>query len=194
MLEQGTFQGVRILALDPGTSTMGFAPLIVFPETREIRAVGVFTHNADRALKDMREIEGVHGSRMSRLMAHANCMANLLNTFRPDYIIAESPFAKRRFPNAYGALCECLQTVRMTAFNYRPFLPFEVIDPVSAKQNLGVGKGKGKRAELKDKSLVMQAVLNRGDLSFDEYCVMDEHSYDATAIGLYFIDNQLFSQ
>lgn len=192
MLQQPTGSSViKVLGIDPGTDTMGFAPLVYDPATGLITGVGVHTYVASKDYRFRKESIAVHGEKYTRLFAHADHLRDVLETFDPDYIIAEAIFYSRGRAQAYRGLSECWMMIRAAVHQWKPTIPVLEIEPVPAKQNLGVGVGKGKRAELKDKLLVERAVLRRKDMTFDADSRPNEHSYDATAIGLYLIDNLL---
>lgn len=192
MLLQPTGSGlIKILGIDPGTDTMGYAPLVYDPVTRKITGKGVHTFSAKYEYKYRKECVDIHGEKYTRLFAQADHLASLLNEFEPDYIIGEAIYYSRRRAQAFRGLSECWMVIRSVVNQWKPTFPIMQIEPVPAKQNLGVGVGKGKRAELKDKGLVEREVLRRKDMTFDADSNPDEHSFDATAIGLYLIDHQL---
>lgn len=182
---------IKVLGIDPGTDTMGYAPLIFDPATGETTGVGVHTYVASKEYRFRKESIDIHGEKFTRLFAHADHLACLLEDFQPDYIIAEAIFYRRGRAQAYRGLAECWMMIRTVVNRWKPTAPIMQIEPVPAKQNLGVGVGRGKRAELKNKTLVERAVLRRKDMTFDADSHPNEHSYDATAIGLYLIDNLL---
>ena len=182
---------IKVLGIDPGTDTMGYAPLVLDTDTMQITGIGVHTYKAARDYKYKRSSVEYYGDKYTRFFLHADHLVELLETFEPDYVIGEAIFHRRGRTQAFRGLAECWMMIRSVCQRYRLTLPIEQIEPVPVKQNLGVGVGVGKRAELKDKLLVERAVLARKDMTFDADSHPDEHSYDATAIGLYFIDNLL---
>jgi hypothetical protein len=79
-------------------------------------------------------------------------------------------------------LIETITFLKQALFQYDPFMPFELIDPSTAKKNINASiKGKD---SVKDS---LSKMLNKefqyfGTKPFNQ---LDEHSYDSISIGYY---------
>lgn len=193
MKDQISHGPVRVLGIDPGTSTTGLALLEVDLENRTERVVRAFTCKVSETAPGYHFKFEHYGSRMAKIMVQSENLENLLKEEEPDYIIAEAPYF-RRFPQPYQALSECVLSFKLTAWRHRMLLPFSLIDPTSAKENIGVELGKGKSKNRSDKTLVEKCVRERKSLSFDIEPDFDEHTFDAISIACYLIDQQLYNK
>lgn len=182
---------VRLLAIDPGTTTLGIAVLDVYPDTRKVVPVYVDTVIANDNHEHYRQIGIVHGNRHNRLYQHNQNVLAILEEYNPHYVIHENPF-KGKFVDSFAALTACIAYIKMACFEYNPFLFVDGVDPVTVKKNLGIKLGGGRSKERKDKDLVYQHVLAREDIDSQYLVGLDEHSSDAVAVGLYFIDKYLY--
>lgn len=182
---------VRVLAIDPGSTTLGVSVIDIDFASRQIVIPYVKTHQASNTQQGYQLFTQIHGNRTSRIHQHGEHIAWLLNTFGADFVACESPFAARGRINAFQALVECVTTVRNVLLDFSPYIPFEVVDPTSVKKHLGIKLGRGASEERKNKLLVQQAILNRPDVTILDPQYIDEHCMDATGVGLYFVDKFL---
>lgn len=177
----------RVIAIDPGSNRTGFSALSYFPGG-EIVCYTAFSCHADKALKQYGDLCDVHGDRYVRNLIIAQALRDLIEEFPPNWVISESPFS--RHVQTYAALTEAITLFHNAILEYDPYVPFDLIDPVSVKKSIGVRLGGGASKERKDKDLVQQLVSERRDVIGLPHHQMDEHSYDATAIALYHIDHR----
>ncbi len=173
---------LRVLGIDPGTTTMGIAVLDWDLESPVIDVATAFTLVANDRQMGYQSTADLHGSRVARLQLQADLVRGLLYDFRPHVVIAEAPFMGR-FAQSFSALVECVQTIRGVLFEYDPHMPFNLIDPPSVKKAVGVAKGK-----MSDKEDVRRALSEQPDLRWHvNLSDLDEHSVDAVAIARYYL-------
>lgn len=180
--------GVRVLGIDPGTTTLGFSLISTYDDYAVVEKA--YTHKAHDRHRDYLDVAKEHGEWFSRLMQHVTEFEDLLNTYRPQFVVSESPFLGR-FPKSFERLVQCLLVLRIKLFEKDPNNTLYTIDPVSVKKKLGISLGRGKSDERKSKELVATCVFNRQYLRWPDTInrdELDEHSTDATAVGLYFIE------
>lgn len=171
---------LRLLAIDPGTSTLGVALL-----SWDFGPNFVVEHAFTAKVKDEDDtFTEMNGNRLGRMRCLINVVDEELNSFEPHVIIAESPFLGR-FPQAFAALVELLTLLRLSVNRYNSQLPLYTIDPKTVKKAVGVDLGKKN-----DKDDVTQALRIHPDLAWNvDIETLDEHSIDAVAVGLYYLLN-----
>lgn len=180
----------RILAIDPGSDTLGVALLDLDLNTYQATLVHGGTFNANRAIRSTPFTTETFGERQARLNSHAHRLSALLSTAQPHCVISEAPYMGR-FPQAFEALVECLYMLRGVVSQYDPAMCMETIDSPSAKVAVGA-PGKRPKGMSKDayKDTVRQGVLaqsqSRLRIGADVNLYgLDEHAIDAVAVGCY---------
>lgn len=171
---------IRILGIDPGTDTLGVCIMDVDIDTYAPVVTWGYTFHASRETDDWAGYAEGRGLRDARLKALSRFMTELLYWSEPTIIAAESPFFNRTRPSAFEALVECYAMLRDTVWAYSPTLELKRIDPVTAKNYIGVDH-RGT-----DKNDVQRAIV----LKFASMCAdgvqlnrFDEHSIDAVAVS-----------
>lgn len=177
----------RVVGIDPGTSKTGFSALEYHPD-QCINVFDAFSCCVPNTLPYYNDIVDVHGARVARIMYITDTFKDLIENFNPHYVICESPHATHI--QTFGALTECITMFRSALMYYDTYIPFDLVDPPSVKKNIGVPLGRGNSEARKDKTLVERLVRARKDVHRLPADYMDEHSFDATAIALYHIDNR----
>lgn len=166
----------RILAIDPGTDTLGISLFdidlvnhtitLVFSDTFQAsKWIDAYTENTQWELQD---------EKYMRLHRHAEHIFGLLLRYQPHMVVHESAFMGK-FPKAYQGLTECLYAIRQAVFRYSPYLPLVGITPMEVKYYIG-GVKKGE---------VLEAVSKLSDI-YNLYTYLpylDEHAVDSIAIG-----------
>jgi Holliday junction resolvasome RuvABC endonuclease subunit len=105
-------------------------------------------------------------------------ITQMIHDMQPDLVICESPYMDKRFPLSYMLLSLCSQAVQQAVKDYSTFIPFEFIDPASAKKGVGAKGNNG------DKELMRQAVLSCAYITGGmDLTRLDEHTIDSIAIG-----------
>lgn len=181
---------IRIVAIDPGTDTLGVSVLSLDLVTKETEILDSRTFKASKMLrindylKDQAELRG---ERFSRLELHRENLKSYLDKWTPAFVASESPFMGRRKANAYEALLECIVIIRKAVSDYDNELVVEMISPPSAKKIVGVtGKGKTKDDVAKGVSKFIANSKNKTTYKgLTPISKLDEHSIDSIAVGLY---------
>lgn len=177
---------IRLLAIDPGTDTLGVSLFELHPDTQRKILIMAYTYKAsDHIAQRMQHSQWrYHDEKYVRLYMHGQHLYGLLQYYEPTIVVHESAFMGR-FPKAYQGLTECLYQLQLTVREYNPYLPFEGITPMEVKYAINGIK----------KEEVAQAVSRITDLENLQtiFPTLDEHAIDSVAIG-YTKLNQLLSE
>lgn len=172
----------RILAIDPGTDTMGVVLLDVDLQYLTVKLTYAETFRGDKMSRRYGDYAETYGDRAAKLYAHEQRLLSFVQAARPHCIISESPYMGR-FPTAFQALVECLTMLQRVTYQYDPSLPLETVDPPTAKKAVGA-PGKMKRGEDKKAPVRMGVLgLNLHNATGKDLSLLDEHSIDAIAVG-----------
>lgn len=170
---------IRIMGIDPGTKNLGLSLgvcdfnspkyLVVHGETFDIEYL---TYKTNGYLTEF------HSRNIAMYTSVYNLITQMVNDMQPDLVICEAPYMDKRFPLSYMLLSLCSQAVQQAVKDYSIFIPFEFIDPASAKKGVGAKGNNG------DKELMRNAVLSNPYIAgqFD-LTQLDEHAIDSIAIG-----------
>lgn len=167
-----------ILAIDPGTDTLGLACIQFDCRTGYIIGSEAQTYKGSKMARNS-WVADVHGDRFARINAHRSNLSRLLNLLQPAFIASESPFFSRAQPLAYGALTEVVYALRLTIFEYDPLMDVQLIDPPSVKNAVGA-KGNADKETVRTGVLSLEELKYNGRVPID---VLDEHSIDAMAVA-----------
>ena len=169
-----------VMSFDPGTNHLGIAVFNVIPETGVLILKHAWTTDIAKLAEDRYPgLAAYHGIRMAKLQAIEDVIAKAVESWMPTTLISESPYMGR-FPQAFGALVECLYVIRSMILRWDYGVVLHTIDPASVKQAVGVSGRSG------DKSLMAAAIQKhptRLDLSSVDLTRLDEHAIDAIAVG-----------
>lgn len=169
-------QPYRILAIDPGTDTLGISVFDVDIPNNQITLVFAYTFQASKWIDRLLEhsVWENQDEKYLRLYRHTEHLYGLLLQYRPHLVTHESAFMGR-FPKAYQGLVECLSVLRGAVARYNPYLPFIGITPMEVKHFIG-GVQKGE---------VLTAIKKIKDINnlFTILPTLDEHAIDSVAIG-----------
>ena len=168
----------RFIALDPGTETLGVAVFEIDMVNRQAHVISAYTLHASRSHHHHESDALLYGDRYARLEAHCIALQRIFTQYQPAAIVSEAPFMGR-FPQAYAALVECVSMIQRAIREYSYTMVLEMVDPMTAKQAVGVSK-RGS-----NKLLVRDGVLALPDLVFNGFDprTLDEHAIDAIAVG-----------
>ena len=182
---------IRLMGIDPGTDTLGVCIMDIDTTTYEPTVVWGHTYHASRTTDRWAGYSEIRGMRDARLKSHQYELSILLRAVEPTLIAAETPFFNRKRPSAFEALVECYAMLRDTVWEYSPTLVLNRIDPVMAKNYIGVDH-RGT-----DKSDVQRAVARH----YASRCItgidihrFDEHTIDAVAICNALLRNTLLGE
>ena len=178
----------RLLCFDPGLSTSGWSILLYSTSDQKIHVTncGVLTPNDTVHLVANRAHRVRYGARLMTLHQLKQEVAELMDTYHPDFVVTENAFYKRNRLTAYCALVQWIVTVSvLLCQEYQK--PLYKIAPRSAKQIIS-GSGDAKKLG------VMQAIIEHEDVTFDPSIQVEsltEHTMDSIAIGYSFIKETL---
>ncbi len=172
---------LRVVGIDPGTVTLGYAVIDLDMETQAITLREVATLDGHQNARVNRDLIEVHGDRKSRLHAHKSTLTRLFTRTQPYSVITETPFMKRRMPTAFAALTECVVYIHMALYNYRTDIELYGVDPPTAKMAVGA-TGRAEKDEVRDAILKLDWLENPDAI---DIASLDEHSTDAIAIAIY---------
>lgn len=177
----------RVMGIDPGTDTLGVGLVSIDLETQAITLTDGLTFTAHQQLVHSESLIEVLGYRHTRLLKLSEALKRCIGHIQPHAIICEAPYLGR-FPQAYGALVECLAMIRSVVFAYDPGLMLHTIDPASAKAALGVS------GQSQQKLDVREALVNHPRLQpHVDFNQLDEHAFDALLVACYHVQSLGFS-
>ena len=170
----------RLLSIDPGTDRLGIAISDVDMVTNVHEFLLVTTINIPRVVDwnfDYYAVE--HGYAEARAYALGFAVHNFIRSWEPDEFVSEAPYMGR-FPQAFASLTKAISSIREAIRAYNVYKNLTVIDPATVKKCIGVSGNSG------DKLAVASAVLShpRANLINIDISTLDEHSFDAMAVGL----------
>jgi Holliday junction resolvasome RuvABC endonuclease subunit len=177
-----TTEPLRILALDPGTNTLGVAWIELCLVSGRITLVYGGTFSADRYADFDSSLQWSIGQRAIKLDYHRQNLQQLLFQYQPHVVASEAPFMGR-FPQAYAALVECCNVITHTVLGYDPSLQVQFVDPPTAKLSVGALTRKGSKENVQES---IRALVDAGRLFIHPsvpFLELDEHTYDAIAVG-----------
>lgn len=179
MFESIRSEPIRVMGVDPGTDTYGFA-FGYIDEDKMINITEAYTVHASKALRLNSLLNNNledHSSRMLRINWLANRTLTDCEDYWPHRIYYESPFFSRKFMGSGEALTEVKSGVLQKMYEHYPNLPVEMISPQEGKAVVGV-TGKGSQKEV-----VAERILNHERIIYHiDTSELDEHSTDAIVI------------
>lgn len=172
---------LRVVGIDPGTSTMGVAALS-WDFQSPFRVQQAFTLTVTGRELPYQALSELHGNRHSRLRNQGEVLHAFLTDYRPHAVVCEAPYMGS-FAQSFMALTEAICEVRHRVQFYDPQVPLYTIDPTTVKKTVGV-----KISRKMDKEDVRIALVNRADVQWEvPPQSLDEHGVDAVAVAMYFL-------
>jgi Holliday junction resolvasome RuvABC endonuclease subunit len=173
-----TLYKTRILSIDPGSNNSGVA-VLELDNNNNINVLHVTTLNPNKELYKYQHVLQRHGERFAKFISICDNLLALLMRFNPRYVVCEAAYMAK-FPQAYAVLTEEIALLRMTVYNYDSSIYFNMEGASSVKSAVGVS------GKVHNKELVKNAIINLNlnyakEIILDE---LDEHSFDAIAIGV----------
>ncbi len=172
----------RILSIDPGTNHLGYAisEVYLMDPYEPMEVIEVDTLQPGNLAKPFTTLIEVHGEKVAKLYALEQAIKRILERFKPDIIVSESPYMGQ-FPQAYAALVECLKSIRSALIDFDPCKPLNSIDPATIKASVGVS---GKSGDKNLMSTAIKKLIDEKKLILPcNLSELDEHSIDAIAVG-----------
>ncbi len=170
---------VRLLAVDPGSTTLGFALMLVDPVLQQITVGDAFTINVGRGINNHSMRFEQYGAKAERLHQIYMNMSSVLYQLQPHLFIAESPFVGR-FAAAFEALVEVRDALKAALWAHDQTMLYESVDPLTAKKAVGAAVYKGSKENVRDSVIALPDLIWAPNVMKYE---LDEHSIDAVAVG-----------
>lgn len=188
---ESTSRTLKIVAVDPGNN-LGMACLEVDLDSKMIKAIDAHTLVLDDVLAYYHaEIVETHGNLLARTFAINKYLQKYCDKHEPDYGAHETAFSAHgrvRFGNSvesFAKLRENILAIKLAMMHHSSTMAIIPINPQTVKYAV-VGAQSG------DKSAVTKALLAKEDLTLDfDHKYLDEHGWDAIAIGYTFIKKQI---
>ena len=175
----------RILAIDPGSMSTGFA--IYHMNNEIIEAIDAFTVKPAKSLLKIGREEEDSSERNTRLLLLRKIYMRMLNEIQPTLVISESPFYNPRMPGAYGVLVEVVSIFRLATYDYKPEVNFFTIEPVLVKKGVGAKTIAGK-IDMRTSLRIHMEISTKLIVPLDD---IDEHGVDAVAVGYSWLNSTL---
>ena len=172
----------RILAIDPGTDTLGICVIEIDLITFKPKLLEAATYRGSRALiHDVSFSEQLPGSdRLARNLYHMKNIESILKHYGIHYVAYETAFMGK-FATAYEGLIECLTLIRMAVRSYDPFIPFIGVPTKNAKKSI---EAKMPRKKPEVMEAIEKLIHSEKLICSDEVKLpFDEHTSDAIAVG-----------
>lgn len=173
---------IRIMACDPGTTTLGLSLIEVdidnFEELPRVVWSDTISVKNPRVEDDLFLIDGGRKWRVEEIQKQ---MIEVIEFAQPSFFITETPFFRRGKMSAYESGVELQTMIHEAVRSLSLTTKVYGINPISVKHYIGVDHiGTGKEE-------VRQAVLEVfKDHTDIDLSVLDEHSIDSIAVGHYF--------
>lgn len=185
LVAQDDYGKHRILSIDPGSMSAGFA--IFHMDNEVIEAIDAFTIKPAKSLLKVGKEEEDPSERNTRLLLLRQIYRNILEDVQPSLVISESPFYNPRMPGAYGVLVEVVGIFRSETHDYNPALNLFTIEPVLVKKGVGAKTIAGK-LDMKAALRVHPAISSKLIVDLED---LDEHGIDAIAVGYSWLNTAL---
>ena len=169
---------VTLIATDPGSESLGCACFTLDIRTLSILRIWAQTHHGSRLYPNT-YTSFLYGERIAKIEAHETLMLKILQQERPISLVCESPFINMKRPQAYGALMEVICAIRSAMRQYDSQRPMYMVDPPSAKKAVGA-PGNADKLTVQKHILANQEIMQA---LTSPIASLDEHSFDAIAIG-----------
>lgn len=180
-------ESFRLVAIDPGSSNLGFSLLEYDFDKKEINVMRSETFNVKGNDPNYRYLMDFHEDRVIRLIAMKDILIELLNEYQPHAVIAESNYMGK-FANGFAALVECVSVIRSALYEHDPFKVLHMVDPTTVKTNIGMKRIRGTTKDDVKVALIKSKKVNWKAIDPEN---LDEHSIDSVAIGVWYMDNVL---
>ena len=188
-LKEGDSQGVYLLGIDPGTTTVGFCAMQVDPLTLERLSFDAFTIHAERPCGGRftnEELLDTHSALFVRLQEIRLRFTNILEHYRPVQVATELPFFNSLHPTAFAPLIQVLATLEDALYHWNPNHCLYRIENTTAKA-LIYPSSKEERKKIHaikgSKYRILACLEQHPDFQWIDRERYDEHSIDAILIA-----------
>jgi len=179
---------IRTLNFDPGLTMTGWSVTELDLESGVLQVIrlGNIQPAAVASRADRREDVEKFSKRVISLVVLRAAIIQLLDEFKPDYIVMEDIFFNPSRPQAHAALCMWQCTAKLTVYDHYG-KTITAIAPKAAKLAIS-GRGDSKKLN------VQQAILENPKITFKSdklIPMLNEHCADSVAIGYAFVQTYL---
>lgn len=178
-----------LLAVDPGSTTIGFCVFYIDIATQAIVGHEAFTVDASKRAGGIRyddELAEQNGDLFVRLNEIDHQFTRILNYYKPLTVACEAPFFSRLHPNAYEVLVAVVTRLRYTYYRWCATKPMHMIETTVAKKVIAP-KSEPLKSQSKaiavTKDRIRFNALNCPEINFLNVNLLDEHSLDAALVG-----------
>lgn len=178
-----------ILAIDPGTDTLGASLLRLDVRVEDIELLYAGTWHASRRYDPDGDIALGYGNRAARIQEHRRSLTTLLQEYQPQAVACETPFIGR-FKQSGIALSELFSAIQTTVIDFDPTVSFLGVDNRSAKRAVGIMTSRVGKDDVRQKVLNLMNITPRNGVVLAN---LDEHAIDSIAVG-YFAAELLFEE
>lgn len=183
-----TEEVVRVLSFDPAITLAGWAvsDYKLPTGTLVVHRYGDISPSKAVSHADMRPKIEQYGRRIIALATLRDMVTNLVEEYKPDFVVLEDAFVSSRFPNAFISLIQWISTVEMLVYQ-KYNKPVYRIPAKSAKLATSGFGGSGK-------TNIQNAVLSNERIIFKQKRqspILNEHEADAVSIAYAFCVNVL---
>ena len=172
---------IRVLGIDPGTSSLGIGRLAVDPATRTITHIDADTVYSNKEFVNTFLRDGVHGDLDSSGRAEfvmAGVLA-ALGDWVPDLVAIEEPFMNKRKPGAFKPLYTQVLSFRETVQHQYPNSIILLYSVQECKKSIGASGKSGKET-------IYDHMIDHCELAPllpPDHQTLSDHAIDAILIG-----------
>jgi Holliday junction resolvasome RuvABC endonuclease subunit len=183
----------RILCIDPALSSCGWSILdLMIDQCKKTSIPKIVVYRTscfksyNEAIKAANRVEAnFFGKPVLGLSILIKNMTQLIELYKPDFVVIEDAFFNPKRPNAYASLISCIVTISQMCRNLFK-LPVYRVPTRSAKASIAMGGAK--------KVDVQKAVLENPNITFKQKKsreMLNDHEADSIAVGHFFITSLL---
>lgn len=171
--------GVRILSFDPGTTCLGWAVSNYTLENDKMQVIKYGNTTPSYLAKKMKEDCERYTQQMISLHVIELAAKELIELYKPTFVVTEDAFFQPGRVNAFIALKLCIHTIARVCKDNN--LGLFKLAPCDIKKMIsGMGNA--------NKITIQESILNHPDISFKaakqlSFDKMIEHEADAIAVG-----------
>lgn len=178
---------MRILAIDPGTKTMGYCAMEIDERDGRCEILFAECHDAEKMIHRFPRIVLNYDDLTARLHAHGVNLERLLDVLQPDVVVAESPFFNPRRPTSAEPLARLKQVITETVSDYGVSLIW--VAPQQMKRVVGANVRNSSKDGVR---IAIEKLIEEEEIIFSSSCEQQhldevvEHVVDAIGIGYTF--------
>lgn len=175
---------LNILAIDPGLNNLGFSHLVYNHNTDIINSISAHTFKSELAVTDY-ELSQYLDDRTIKLLAIKDHFNSIITANLFDIIVCEAPFFYPGKPQAYKALVEAINTMKLHAATVAPMIPFIQLEPLMVKRHV-------KSLNVSSKDSTKDALKLLDIEKYIDLDALDEHAVDSISVGFAFLKSRDF--